>query len=154
MTTLATILLVAAMQEPLPPPPPQDTKPVPKGSVEILTTGCITGKSFAAMGPREDGVRRGPDVRGKTFRLNGPKDLMKDVKRNDGHLVEVVGLVRSMDLAEPVGARIGGTRVTLGSPNRSAPSGSAMQNSAANNTVIMDITSLRPLADSCNVPGH
>jgi hypothetical protein len=154
MTTLAVILLLAAFQEPQPQPQPQETKPVPKGSVEIVTTGCVTGKSFAAMGPREDGVRKGPDVRGRTFRLNGPKDVMKDVKRNDGHLVEVVGLVRSMDLAEPMGARIGGTRVTLGSPNRSAPSGSAMTNSAANNTVIMDISSLRPLADSCRVAGH
>jgi hypothetical protein len=155
MTTLAVILLLVALQDPKPPQDqsPQEPKPIPKGSVEILTTGCIKGKSFSAMGPREDGLRRGPDVRGRTFRLNGPKDLMKDVKTNDGHLVEIDGIVRSMDLAEPLGGRFGNTRVTVGAPNGSSPVASPM-NGPVTNVVIMDVTMIRPLADSCHVAGH
>jgi hypothetical protein len=157
MTMLAVILLLAALQEAPPAaqePQPQEPKPVPKGSVEILTTGCITGKSFAAMGPREDGLRRGPDVRGRTFRLNGPKDLMKDVKANDGHLVEIDGLVRQNDLAEPLGGRFGNTRVTVGAPSNGGSPVSSPMNGPMTNTVIMDITMIRSLANSCRVPGH
>jgi hypothetical protein len=156
MTTLAVILLLAALQEPQPQSKeaqPQEPKPIPKGSVEVLTTGCLKGKAFSAMGPREDGLRRGPDVRGRTFRLNGPKDLMKDVKANDGHLVEIDGIVRSLDLAEPLGGRLGNTRVTVGAPSGSSPVSSPM-NGPMTNVVIMDITMIRSLADSCRVPGH
>jgi len=153
MTTLAVILLLATLQEQQPQQPQQEPKPVPKGSVEIVTTGCIKGKALSAMGPREEGVRKGPDVRGRTFRLNGPKDVMKDVKRNDGHLVEVDGLVRSSDLQEPLGARIGGTRVTFGAPRESSPVSSPM-NGPMTNVVIMDLSSIRSLADTCNVAGH
>jgi hypothetical protein len=152
MITLAVILLLATLQEQQP-QQPQEPKPVPKGSVEIVTTGCLKGKALSAMGPREEGVRRGPDVRGRTFRLNGPKDVMKEVKRDDGHLVEVDGLVRSSDLQEPLGARIGGTRVTIGAPRGSSPVNSPM-NGPMTNVVIMDITSIRSLADTCKVPGR
>jgi hypothetical protein len=152
MTTLAVILLLAVMQD-----QPQEPKPIPKGSVEVITTGCIKGKAFQSMGPREAaGVQRGPDVRGRTFRLNGPKDVMKEVKTNDGHFVEVVGIVRTADLQPATGGMIGNTRVTLGNPNRTAPTGSSPVGapSPASNTVIMDVSSVHSLADSCNVIGH
>jgi hypothetical protein len=156
MTTLAVILLLATLQEQpqTKEPQPQEPKPIPKDSVEILTTGCVKGKSFSAMGPREDGLRRGPDVRGRTFRLNGPKDLMKDVKTNDGHLVEIDGIVRRQDLAEPLGGRFGGTRVTVGAPNNGGSPVASPMNGPMTNVVYMDITMIRSLADSCRVPGH
>jgi hypothetical protein len=153
MTILAVLLLLATAQD----PQPQEPKPIPKGSVEIITTGCIKGKAFQSMGPREAaGVQRGPDVRGRTFRLNGPKDAMKEVKLNDGHFVEVVGIVRTADLQPAAGKTIGNTRVTLGSPNRTAPTGSSPVSapSPASNVVIMDVSSVHSLADSCNVIGH
>ena len=157
MTMLAVILLLAALQQPQTPaqePQPQEPKPIPKGSVEILTTGCLKGKAFSAMGPREDGLRRGPDVRGRTFRLNGPKDLMKDVKSNDGHLVEIDGIVRQADLAEPLGGKFGNTRVTVGAPNNGGSPLSSPMNGPMTNVVIMDISMIRSLADSCRVAGH
>jgi hypothetical protein len=154
MTTLAVLLLLAtvAAQD-----QPQEPKPIPKGSVEVVTTGCVKGKAFHSTGPREEaGVQRGPDVRGRTFRLNGPKDVMKEVKTNDGHFVEIVGIVRTADLQPTAGKTIGNTRVTLGSPNRTAPSGSSPVSapSPASNVVIMDVSSVHSLADSCNVIGH
>jgi hypothetical protein len=157
MTMLAVILLLAALQEPQPPsqePQPQEPKPIPKGSVEILTTGCLKGKAFSAMGPREDGLRRGPDVRGRTFRLNGPKDLMKEVKNNDGHLVEIDGIVRQNDLAEPLGGKLGGMRVGIGAPNNGGSPVASPMNGPMTNVVIMDVSMIRSLADSCRVPGH
>jgi hypothetical protein len=110
----------------------------------------------AAAG-RQLTLRRGPDVRGRTFRLNGEKAVMKEVKLNDGHFVEVVGIVRTADLQPAPGKTIGNTRVTLGSPgNRTAPTGSSPVSapSPAANVVIMDVSSVHSLADSCNVIGH
>jgi hypothetical protein len=135
---------------------PKEPKKIPKDSVEVAATGCLKGKAFAAMAPREEGVAHGPDVRGRTFRLNGPKDVMKDVKANDGHLVEVVGLVRKMDLQQNgINTHLGGMRVGIGSPSGTAPLGGSSPTSApdpASGVVIMDISSLRPVAESCTFP--
>jgi hypothetical protein len=155
MTTLAVILLLATGfgQD----KQPQEPKPIPKGSVEVVTTGCVKGKAFQSWGPREAaGVQRGPDVRGRTFRLNGEKAVMKEVKLNDGHFVEVVGIVRTADLQPAAGKTFGNTRVTLGSPNRTAPTGSSpvAAPSPAENVVIMDVSSVHSLNDTCNVIGH
>jgi hypothetical protein len=134
---------------------PQEPKKIPKDSVEVAATGCLKGKAFAALAPREEGVAHGPDVRGRTFRLDGPKDLMKDVKKNDGHLVEVVGLVRKMDLQQNgIQGHLGGMRVGVGSPSGTAPMGGGVVGAPdpASGVVIMDISSLRTVADTCTFP--
>ena len=92
---LAALLPIAALaQEAQNPPQNAETKKVPDDSVEIATTGCLKGRVFTATQPREDFIRRGPNVTGRSFRLNGPRPLMDMVKTHDGDLVEVVGLVR------------------------------------------------------------
>ena len=40
-------------------------------------------------------------MRARSFRLAGKKDIMKDVKDHDGHLVDITGLVRKSALMEP-----------------------------------------------------
>ena len=70
----------------------QDTKAIPKDSVEVTSRGCFKGRVFTGTGqPEGEGVVRGPDVTGRHFRVNGPRDVMDVVKQNDGHLVEIVG---------------------------------------------------------------
>ena len=67
--------------------------------------------------PEGEGVRQGPDVTGRHFRVSGPKDLMKIVKEHNGHLVEVVGLIRKSALSDSgIGMKVGGTRVVIGAP--------------------------------------
>src|SRR5688572_2381266 len=96
---IAVLLPLAALAHPPQDPPPNpEAKKIPDDSVEIATTGCLKGRVFTATQPREDFMRRGPIVTGRSFRLNGPRTLMDLVKTHDGALVEIVGLVRKNDL--------------------------------------------------------
>jgi hypothetical protein len=96
-------------------------------------------------------MRRGPNVTGRSFRLNGPRKLIDIVKTHDGDLVEVVGLVRKNDLRDNgLGARVGNTRVVIGAPR----SGDPMQSSRApvpEGIAVMDATSIRVLDDRCPI---
>ena len=149
---IAVLLPIAAQaQAPQDPPPNPETKKIPDDSVEIATTGCLKGRVFTATQPREDFMRRGPNVTGRSFRLNGPRKLIDIVKTHDGDLVEVVGLVRKNDLRDNApGARVGNTRVVIGAPR----SGDPMQSARApisEGIAVMDFTSIRVLDDRCPI---
>jgi len=126
---------------------PQEPKPVPKDSVEVVATGCLKGRAFTATVPREDGVERGPNVSGRTFRVAGRKDVMKLVKEHNGRLVEVVGIVRRTALAEPPGARVGNTRITVGGSNTMSGRGSM----PIANVAVMDLSALRLVSEHCPI---
>jgi hypothetical protein len=131
--------------------PESEAKKIPDDSVEIATTGCLKGRVFTATQPREDFLRRGPNVTGRSFRLHGPRAVIDVVKTHDGDLVEIVGLVRKNDLrGNAPGARIGNTRVVIGAPR----SGDPMQSARApisEGIAIMDATSIRVLDDRCPI---
>ena len=128
----------------------QDTKPIPKDSVEVTSRGCLKGRVFTGTGqPEGEGVVRGPDVTGRHFRVNGPRDVMDIVKQNDGHLVEIVGIVRKAALDDQgVGLKVGGARVVVspgGDPTRmNAPA-------TAPSVPTMDLTVVRYLSDRCPI---
>jgi hypothetical protein len=131
--------------------PESEGRKIPDDSVEIATTGCLKGRVFTATQPREDFLRRGPNVTGRSFRLNGPRAVIDVVKTHDGDLVEIVGLVRKNDLRDNApGARIGNTRVVIGAPR----SGDPMQSARApisEGLAVMDATSIRVLDDRCPI---
>jgi hypothetical protein len=139
------LLFVAALgaQEP-------GTKKVPNDSVEVLARGCLKGRVFAAA-PRDeqDGVQLGPDVTGRSFRVSGPKAVMAEVKKHDGHLVRITGIVRKADLSEPMlGTRIGGARVIVGQPGRD-PMRSNLPTPAP--VPVMDISAVQFLDTACPI---
>lgn len=130
---------------------PQETKQekprVPKDSIELVITGCLSGRVLAVSDVRQPDVESGPDVRARSFRVAGKKDVMKDVKRENHHLVEVTGIVRRADLSEP-GVRIGkgvvisGGRPIAGSPgSRPAPT---------EFIPVIDVQSVRLRSTSCS----
>src|SRR5687767_5958733 len=143
---LAGLLLAgpALAQEP-------ETRKIPSDSVEIATTGGLKGRVFTATQPREDFMRRGPNVTGRSFRLNGPKAVIDVVKTHDGDLVEIIGLVRKNDLRDnSPGARVGNTRIKIGAPR----SGDPMQSARApvpEGIAVMDASSIRVLDDRCPI---
>jgi hypothetical protein len=140
-------LAAAAGQDQRPP----ETKPVPSGSVEIATTGCLKGRVFTATEPPEESMRKGPTVTGRSFRLAGSKELMNVVKTHDGDLVQVVGIVRQVDLRSPgPSTTVGNTRVTVGAPRTGDPMQSARQ-PISNGIAVMDATSVRFLSDTCPI---
>jgi len=154
MSTFSRALLLAVVLPAAVPAQGQqnpETKKIPEDSVEIATTGCLKGRVFTATQPREDFMRRGPNVTGRSFRLNGPKPVMEVVKTHDGSLVEIIGLVRKNDLRDSgVGTRIGNTKVVIGAPR----SGDPMQSARApvpEGIAVMDASSINPLDDRCPI---
>jgi hypothetical protein len=131
----------------------QEPRRIPKDSVEVVARGCLKGRVFTGTGqPEGEGGRQGPDVTGRSFRVAGPREVMTLVKHNDGHLVEVVGVVRKAALDDQgVGFRMGrGTRVVIGGAAGTDPT---RMNSPATAPSVptMDVTAIRYLDDRCPI---
>jgi hypothetical protein len=144
---VAALAVAPVAQDPEP-------KPVPKGSVQIATNGCLKGRVFTATTPREETApRQGPDVTGQHFRVAGKKDVMKLVKAHQGHFVEVVGLVKTSALAENApGKRVGNTTIKMGAGPRSSDPIHRQSGMAGVDIAIMDLLSVRYLSDTCPIP--
>jgi hypothetical protein len=131
-----------------------EPKPVPKGSVQLAVNGCFKGRVFTATPPREETMpSSGPNVTGQHFRVAGKKDVMKLVKAHQGHLVEVVGLVKTSALADnAAGKRIGNTTVKMGPGPRSSDPIHRQSGMAGVDVAVMDLLSVRYLSDNCPIP--
>jgi hypothetical protein len=121
---------------------------VPKDSSRITIPGCAKGTRFiVGRGPAHEPVRSGLEP-GRRFRLNGKKDLINEIKKQEGHMVEVTGLVRQSDLAGPGGVVVGGARIGGGPPQSGMPD--ARRNTGSLDPVI-DVESWRPLPEGCSI---
>ena len=142
-TILLLLLAGLPAQEP-------GAKKIPNDSVEVGARGCFKGRVFAA-GERteEERVRLGPDISGHSFRVAAPRAVMSDVKKHDGHFVEVVGIVRKADLGDHLlGAKVGGARVVIGQPGRDPMRSNLPQPVAV---PVMDVTAVKFLSESCPI---
>ncbi len=119
---------------------------VPKDSIELFVTGCLSGRVLAVSDVRRPDTESGPLVRAKSFRLAGKKEVMEIVKREDRHLVEVTGVVRKSALIEP-GVKIG-RRITVGGGNPVAGSTGARP-APPEGLPVMDVWSVRLRSTSC-----
>jgi hypothetical protein len=130
--------------------PGAQERKVPKDSVELAVQGCLKGRVLAVVEPEErHGPTRGPDVTGRSFRLSGKKPVIDEVKKHDGDLVEVVGLVRTADLASyQPGMRVGRTRVVIGAPGTMDPN---RPPSPGPGLPVMDASSVRFLSEGCPI---
>jgi hypothetical protein len=144
---MMTLALVVALGMTAAQETPQERPKVPKDSIQLVVTGCLKGRVLAVSDVRQEDTQSGPIVRARSFRLAGKKEVMKDVKDQDGHLVDVTGLVRKSALIEPgvkVGKRIvigGGQPVAGGSGTRPAP--------PVEYVPVLDVESVRQRASSC-----
>lgn len=120
---------------------------VPDDSLELVVSGCLKGRVLSVSDARQTDTQSGPIIRSKSFRLAGKGDVMKDVKKEDGHYVEVTGIVKRSALDEK-GVRIG-KRVRIGSG--SPVSGTRTIPDPVADVPVMDITSLRHRSTSCAV---
>ena len=138
MTTIAMALMLALLAS-------QETKQekprVPEDSIELTVVGCLTGRALKTVPERQTDVQSGPWVGERVFRLAGKKPVMEEVKKNNGRIVEVVGIVRRADLDDK-GVQIGRTTVSGAPMNGRLPSPAA-------NVAVMDATSVRSSGGSC-----
>jgi hypothetical protein len=123
---------------------PQEKPKVPEDSIELTVIGCLKGRVLTTIEKRQADVESGPYVGERTFRLAGKGDLMKEVEKQDRHLVEVVGIVKRSALDEK-GVKVGRVAIGGGSPvsGRGIPS-------PAENVPVMDISAVRMRSTSCS----
>ena len=138
MTAIALAVLLAFT---VPQEAKQEKPRVPEDSIELTVIGCLTGRALKTVANRQTDVESGPFVGERVFRLAGKKDVMDQVKKNNGRFVEVVGIVRRADLDDK-GVQIGRATVS------GAPMDNRLPNPAAN-VAVMDATSVRARGGSC-----
>src|SRR5438132_6637613 len=108
---------------------------VPKDSIYVTITGCLKGRVLKAADVRQEDTTSGVVVRNHSFRVAGKKELMKAVKEEDGHRVEVAGLIRKSSLMEP-GVKFRGGRIVVGGGTMA--SGSSNLPDPAENVLVLD----------------
>jgi hypothetical protein len=141
MTTVLAVFVWALTTVPL---APQEKPRIPEDSVELTVVGCLKGRVLTTVVPREADVQRGPNVGERTFRLNGKRDVMDEVKRRNRQLVEVVGLVKRSSLDDK-GIKSGRVAVSGGSP----VSGTGHLATGVDNVAVMDVSAVRLRETSC-----
>ena len=144
MTTFALVVFLAALHAET-----QETRRVPADSVEIGARGCLKGRVFTATPrPEDEGVILGPDVTGRNFRVSGPKAVLDQVRKYNGNLVEVIGLVKKSDVARSGPGS--GSGVTMTAP-RTDPTSMSAGTMPTGGLPVMDLTSVRYLSDACPI---
>jgi hypothetical protein len=138
------LVAVLALLSTAGPSAPQERPRVPDDSIEIQVIGCLKGRVLKASDIRYVDTQSGPDVRSRSFRLAGKREVMQDVKKENGHLVEVVGIVKRSALDDR-GVKLG-NRVTITGGSPASRSGIP---SVADNVDVMDVTTVRQRAGSC-----
>ncbi len=122
----------------------QEPKPVPKDSVRVFVPGCTKGYMFTA-GPRaEDQPGRSNIPEGTHFRMNVPKKTMAEIKKQEGSMIEITGLIRKDDLVQD-GVGIGRLRI---SPGPSMSGGGSLPSPGAGQVVI-DVEGWRRVPGDC-----
>ena len=89
----------------------QEQKPVPKGSQRVSIPGCVKGYVFTAMRRTEDQPGSVNVPEGTHIRMNGKKDLIKEIDAHKGSVLVITGLMKEGQFLD--GVHIGGN-VTVG----------------------------------------
>ena len=122
---------------------------VPKDSVRLSIPGCVEGRTFIVMRrdrPEPVDVEVQP---GRRFRMNGKKDMLKDMQSQKATMIELTGLVRRSQVTQH-GVAVAGGRVRIGGGQPQAPmGGGGVGQSAIYDEAIFDVESWRSLPDSC-----
>src|SRR5438874_19447 len=123
----------------------QERKPVPKDSVRLSIPGCTKGYIFTA-GRRtldEPGSVSVPE--GMHFRMNAPKNLIGEIKAQEGSMIEITGVTKRGQF-KPDGVGIGGgVRIA---PGPGVTGGGGLGSPVANQ-ISIDVEGWRPVEGSC-----
>ena len=139
---IAIVLAVALAAVPV---AAQEYKPVPKDSVRVFVPGCTKGMMFTAGPRREDQPGRSDIPEGTHLRMNGPKNLMAEIKAHEGSMIEITGLMKKGQYG-PDGIGLGGGVRLVPGP---APGGGAFAGDQGFNQLMIDVESWRPSIGTC-----
>ena len=94
-------------------------RPVPKDSTRLSISGCANGRVFTVG--RDPDHESSPVIElGTKVRLEGDKKVLAEIKKHEGSMVEVTGLMKQSDVVQPgVGIAAGRVRIApvMPSPN-------------------------------------
>jgi len=139
----ATVFLVVSFV----PLAAQDVPNVPKDSALVILNGCAKDGKFIVGERREDQPGTLEIQPGRRFRLNGPKELMRDIKAHQRTQVQVRGLIRKADVA-PQGIGVLGGRVRIGGAVPRDPISDPARDPSYNQSVL-DVKSWQPITGDC-----
>ena len=123
---------------------------VPKDSTRITVPGCAKGRSFIVAQREGHDPTSGDLAPGRRFRLSGKKDILSDIEKREGMMVEITGLVRKAELAGPGGITTGGGRVRIGGGAPQAQGGSPNRTLTGVATdAVLDVVGWQRLPESC-----
>ena len=140
MRTVAAVFIAIVMGAAL---AAQETKPVPKDSVRVFVPGCTKGYMFTAGHRTTDEPGSFDIPEGMHLRMNGPKQMMAEIKAHEGSMIEITGLMKKGQRND--GVTVGGVRISPGQ----SPTGNAMTASPTAGQIMIDVESWRPLAGDC-----
>ena len=142
MRTAVVFLVAAALTRPL---GAQEQKPVPKDSVRVFVPGCSKGLVFTA-GPRtEDQPGRSDIPEGMHLRMHGPKEMMAEIKAQEGSKIEITGLMKKGQVARDGVSIGGGVRITPGP----SPSGGSLLHDPGVGQIMVDVEGWRLAVGRC-----
>jgi hypothetical protein len=142
MNPLAAMLVALSLAAPQ--ETPQEKPKVPKDSVELTVIGCLKGRVLRTVENRQVDVESSPYVGARSFHLASKKPVTEQIKKEQGHLVEVTGLVKRSSLDDK-GVTVGRVAMGGGSP----VAGTRSMPNPADNVIVMDVSSVRMRASSC-----
>jgi hypothetical protein len=123
-------------------------KKVPKDSTRVSIPGCSKGSAFVVTASPEAERTTTEIVTGRRFRLAGSKDVLNEIKKREGTIIEVTGIVKKSDLKEG-GIKLGGGRIRIGGANPQDPISGGPGHAPVSGVAILDVEGWRPLGESC-----
>jgi hypothetical protein len=102
-------------------------KPPKKGDT-IIVRGCLRGSSVESADllteDAEGDTKQNDQVPAMTYRLQGDKSVVKELKdKHDRMVVQVKGILRSELSQSGIGTTVGRTRITIGADPRNPTRG-------------------------------
>ena len=120
----------------------QEQKPVPKGSRRVSIAGCVKGYVFTAVARTDDQPGSVNVPEGTHIRMNGKKDVIKEIDAHKGSVIVITGLMKEGQFAED-GVGIGG-RVRIAPPSPAGGIGNPIANQ-----IMIDVDGWRQGVGNC-----
>jgi len=111
----------------------------------LLISGCARGRVFTVHHDPSHESRGYRLEEGMKLRLEGPKQVLNDIKSHESSMIEITGLMKQSEVVPPgVGVAGGRIRITPVMPNRPGAS-----RDPGPSTPVIDVESYQQLNTSC-----
>jgi hypothetical protein len=129
----------------------EDEKKKDKDSIELVVTGCLKGRALQAEEAKPTKEDDLTVIQARTFRVNGAREVMDEIKKQNNRYVEAKGRVKRSSLAAiGPGIDVGGARITVTPGTMGNPSRAPHYNPNAG-VLHIDVTAVRMIAETCSL---